>query len=466
MIIKGYGDSTENIFDYTSADGNMFYKKIYQKSLDLLKSNDVSSANTLNRSIQSLYEYVKNNDKAFQSFSKLVLQDKKSGYISNVLEGFEKENLKVIVSPFDNNKKYIRIPSGALIINKKADTLDENDDFNDREISTDENVSVYINSPNVSVFEREIAKHFGIDLNEGSNLVNVDYEIKNSKIFYKYKITTLRKEIETKDINGQEYNFPKISEKTIDEKIRTTVNGVDVITGSEELNNTWQIVKSVNSKIIRGFKRKDNNYSLEELIPLPAETNKKYAYIFFNTNIGKTNEEYYSEDDTYYSHSGKFCLHLTDQEELQVITQNNTITYPLKKYGMPIYRITIADLPSSFNNLNANVDQVSTISYLKSIDRNLLELRKLDVNYKARFFNSIEALDNIELKNDTDNPNIIKIEGLKDAGNNVKDITLSIDTKVTNNGITTINNTLNVKKDEDNTYSWVLADDTAINALI
>ena len=126
MITKSYGDSSENIYEYNSESGtseSTFFKKIHNKNLDLLKSDDVSSANTLNRSTKMLYEDEKNNYLAFQNLTKLLLQDKKSCYINGIFEGFGKENLKIIKSPFSNDRKYLRIPTGALVINKAVNDI-------------------------------------------------------------------------------------------------------------------------------------------------------------------------------------------------------------------------------------------------------------------------------------------------------------------------------------------------------
>jgi len=488
MITKSYGDSSENIYEYNSESGtseSTFFKRIHNKNLDLLESDDVSSANTLNRSTKMLYEDEKNNYLAFQNLTKLLLQDKKNCYINGIFEGFGKENLKIIKSPFSNDRKYLRIPTGALVINKAVNDIHISgvDDFENRKISTDDNVSIYINSPNVSVFERELAKHFGIDLNEGSNSVEVGYEFKNSKIYYNYKLSILRNELETVKVDGEDVVYPKITEKIIDEKIRETdSDGNEVITGAEELNNVSQIVKSVNSKILKSYKKTDDFYSLEEVIPLKILANKQYAYVFFNTNIGKTNEEYYTEEDTYYSHSGKFCLHLTNESALDETSSE------LTKYGLLLYKIHLEGLPSiSDTTYSIDIPVEKVTEFLNPIDRNLLELRKLNVNYETKLFGKIELLNDIKLTNNSEHPEIIKIDSLPNT-----DTTLNINVKidntgaitnsgaitnevtakitnnsaVTNNGTTTINNTLYVKKDESTTYSWVLANDNELNDLV
>lgn len=437
MVVKKYGDtSLDEVYDVPN-ESNNFYKKIHKDSLELLKSNDVLSANTLNRSVLKLYEDVKNNYKAFQWFSKLVLQDKQTCYIKDTLEDFNKKNLSIVSfgEIFNNNiKRYLRIPTGALIINNKGVSNDGTDDFSSRIVNIDDNVSVYINSPKTSLFEREIASHFGIDLNEGDNAVNVDYKVvknnSSNKLSYNYKIDILKRTTEAVvDNSGQQYTVPTIKVQTYNNNVNNT------------LNNVCSLVDSISGNLTSNYRKKDGYYSLEELIPLPPSipAGKNYAYVFFNTNIDADSNNYFGYDtDVYYSHSGKFGIFFSNLDDNE---QNPNQT--LKNCGLALYKITITnnstyiyDSEHPDNNDNYFLNGNSVEEYLQPLDRNLLELRKLKVNFK------------------TDLKGQLNVQGQTD---------LIGDTTV--NGITTINNNFNVKKGL-NTYNWQIIDDDGLNNIV
>lgn len=336
MKIKRYGDFCEEM----NETNNEFFSE-NSNSLELFKYNDISSSNTFNRPILNLQSEIEENHKALQEISKVFLQDKKTGYISDALEGLSAENIKLITY---NNKTYVRIPTGVLLINEKKPGVDiyadGNDDFKDRRLGENNDINIYVNSPNINLFERQIADHFNIDLNMPGNNVSVNYKINNKrKIQYTYKITT--KEVEMTE------SVPNVLEKTYT---------------SEDANygvfdNTFELIKHLKSRLNNRYFKNDNNYSLEELIEIP--NNASNIYVFFRTKI-RNNEI------CKYSSSGNFGVYVSDSDTSEADVSN---------YGILLFKKTDGE---NFENV------------ITEIDRNLLELRKLDVNNVLKLNNKIK----------------------------------------------------------------------------
>ena len=186
-------------------------------------------------------------------------------------EEFNPEELKV--GKFFNlaSEQYIRIPTGAFIINKESreqNTKDNNDEFykiyDESEypkeyLKRDRNSIFVYNRPNLEKFERELGEHFNVDLNEQSNNINVDYIIKD-------KTNGSKEILYTCDVTKTRYNVNN-------EEIEDTHTYVSkVISGNNQPQRQFNIfdlvTQSLDNGAISSFVTKDGLYSLEEMIPL------------------------------------------------------------------------------------------------------------------------------------------------------------------------------------------------------
>jgi hypothetical protein len=339
MKIKKYGDFCEEM----NETNNDFFSE-NSNSLELFKYNDISSSNTFNRPILNLQSEIEENHRALQEISKIFLQDKKTGYIKDALEGLSAENIKLITY---NNKTYVRIPTGVLLINERSNAniyTSGEDDFGNRRLGENNDINIYVNAPNINLFERQIADHFNIDLNMPGNNVSVNYKIiidKNDnnkrKIQYTYKITT-------KEVEMTESVPPNILEKTYT---------------SEDANygvfdNTSVLIEHLKSRLNNKYFKNDDNYSLEELIELTD--NASNIYIFLRTK--PRNQESFK-----YSSSGNFGVYIPNDNSQD---EENIVSFVSKFGGILLFKKSAGG--SNFKNV------------ITEIDRNLLELRKLDVN--------------------------------------------------------------------------------------
>jgi len=335
MKIKEFGE-------YYSVDSD----KRHPNSLELLESNDILSASTLNRPLLNLYEDLKDEHIAFQNIIKLLLQDKKTGYIDGVLEGFKANNVALFEAKNEKNEDsyFIRIPTGCLVLN------------NDSLVTSDiNNISVYVNSPKTSLFDRQVAEHFGIDLNDRANSVNTTYEINNGLLKYNCKIT--QSKITTNEENGNNIVKVEPEEITYGEK--------------ETIKYGYELVNKIASGIGGSYYNKTFDYALEEIIEIGTDISKiSKIYVYFNNK-----NTYNSSDNSIinYSKSHNFFL-----------SNDNTNTNDIL-----VFEITF------------NSDGIDVSNKLSSIDLNFLELKKilinnemiLDYNSKVKVKNDISISD-------------------------------------------------------------------------
>ena len=246
------------------------YNRFHVNGIEFYNQEDKVSARDFNRPIRQLYEDTENIYDILQTISKIVLGDKKTSVIPGLLEEFNPEELKI--GKFFNltSEQYIRIPTGAFIINKgdKPKNTKENNNkfyklYNEPEyerkyVNRDRNSIFVYNRPNIEKFERELGEHFSIDLNEQSNSINVDYTIQDKKegngkeILYTCNVIKTRYNVNNEEIEDIYTYVSKVSNKNIQKKF----NIFDLVT------------QSLESGAVSSFASKDGMYSLEEMIPI------------------------------------------------------------------------------------------------------------------------------------------------------------------------------------------------------
>ena len=301
MKIKKYGDFCEEM----NETNNDFFSE-NSNSLELFKYNDISSSNTFNRPILNLQSEIEENHRVLQEISKVFLQDKKTGYIKDALEGLSAENIELITY---NNKTYVRIPTGVLLVNERSNAniyTSGEDDFENRRLGKNNDINIYVNTPNINLFERQIADHFNIDLNMPGNNVSVNYKIINDnnerKIQYTYKITT-------KEVEMTESVPPNILEKTYTSEDKDSDNNPI----GKVSYNTFEFINHLKERLNNKYFKNDDTYSLEELIELPD--NASNIYIFLRTK--PRNQENFK-----YSSSGNFGVYIPNvnsQDEENIV---------------------------------------------------------------------------------------------------------------------------------------------------
>lgn len=247
------------------------FNRFHSNGIEFYNQEDKVSARDFNRPIRQLYEDTENIYDLLQTVSKIILGDKKTSIIPGLLEEFNPEELKV--GKFFNlaSEQYIRIPTGAFIINKESreqNTKENNDEFykiyDEPEypkdyLKRDRNSIFVYNRPNLEKFERELGEHFNVDLNEQSNNINVDYIIKD-------KANGSKEILYTCDVTKTRYNVNN-------EEIEDTHTYVSkVISGNNQPQRQFNIfdlvTQSLDNGAISSFVTKDGLYSLEEMIPL------------------------------------------------------------------------------------------------------------------------------------------------------------------------------------------------------
>lgn len=351
MKIKKYGDFCEEM----NETNNDFFSE-NSNSLELFKYNDISSSNTFNRPILNLQSEIEENHRVLQEISKVFLQDKKTGYIKDALEGLSAENIELITY---NNKTYVRIPTGVLLVNERSNAniyTSGEDDFENRRLGKNNDINIYVNTPNINLFERQIADHFNIDLNMPGNNVSVNYKIINDnnerKIQYTYKITT-------KEVEMTESVPPNILEKTYTSEDKDSDNNPI----GKVSYNTFEFINHLKERLNNKYFKNDDNYSLEELIELPD--NASNIYIFLRTK--PRNQENFK-----YSSSGNFGVYIPNVNSQD---EENIVSFVSKFGGILLFKKPAGE---NFENV------------ITEVDRNLLELRKLNVNNILNLNNKVK----------------------------------------------------------------------------
>ena len=202
-------------------------RNFVNNNTEFFNSIDILSARTLNRPLLQMFDTEEALSEYLSSTIKTLYHKKGNCIIPGYLEDFNNFKIGKI-----NNKNYLRVPTGALLINEKP---------------------VFI-KPNCEAFERALAAAYGFNLHEYSNNINVSYELKDGVLEYTVTVTYL--------------NF--------DNYFTDTITGRDVFEVLENFDNKFNKFKLQDVYI-------DNN-SLELLLLIPERFDNQNFNLYYNEN--------------------------------------------------------------------------------------------------------------------------------------------------------------------------------------
>ena len=164
----------------TLKKGNTIKKtNLGENSIELFTGDDVISSYDLNRPIKNLFDN-QIESKIFQETFLKSLYGKQVGIFSNILEEFSSTNAKAFATY--NSDYYFRVPTGALLDRTSSTNPSSKSDY-----TQDDFYSYgFLNKPNTSLMERQLASLINLDLTEDGNELSIDY---NTKTGY-YTINT------------------------------------------------------------------------------------------------------------------------------------------------------------------------------------------------------------------------------------------------------------------------------------
>lgn len=363
MKNKTFGDtSQEPIYLYENEQGtqqNYFNTNKYQKNgLELLEPSDRISSRALNRPLRQLFEDVEGNYEIIQTLSKIILGDKATGIIPDILEEY---NPSKMVIGFFNNEPYLRIPTGALLLNLRArneitNTIGDlnplfiNTEGNDFDLSNyitrDHNSVIVHTKPNVELYERELAQSASFDLSEQNNNININYSVDNNHNL-KYKC----------NITRTEYDYSNNEIVTANKQILKANN--------TEYNNVFEITPDV-LNYLNTYSDQNGFYSLEELIPLKKfNQSGKFKFVVFY----QIDDNVVDDDRCVYSLSGNFGI-----KKVENFNENLGNAKVLK-----MFNIEITFNPTASTISNRAVLGTKTL-ILDKINRSSLDVKNLTVS--------------------------------------------------------------------------------------
>lgn len=342
---------------------NLNDDRFKNNGIEFLAPDDRQAARDINRPIRQLYEDVENNYDILQTVSKIVLGDKKVGIVPDVLEEFNVENL-VVDSFYHGNQPFLRIPTGALVINNLFErnegnipsfkrlnpkySQEEVDDFKTNNyVIRDNNSAFVVNKPRVELFERELANHYNIDLAEQDNDISINYTTEDSKKgkYLKYDCYVTR---------------TIVSEGLLTtKKIHVTVSPQDT---NKVFNNVFEIVNRF-YQTVNNYANKDGFYSLEETIPLKNVSSGKLMPDGNYTLFFKAGD---SNENSVYSLSGNYGIALSSNQLLD--SDIKLFTFDLKDGKISnkkclVSKINRAELDIKNLNISNNYITVDEVAW-------------------------------------------------------------------------------------------------------
>lgn len=402
-----------------SANGTEFYK-----------ASDILSYTTLNRAIENIFEDNENSYEILQNIVKVLWGQNERGIIPDVFEEMDSKKLELNSILSEN---FIRVPLGAFVIklpdkfsNQYKYIVGESAQY-DRNlfVDNDHNSFIVFNRPNINLFERQIADHLNINLNDEDNQVIVKYSFKdtnsnkitqigldpnntkheNKIIEYNSNRADIKKTITyTADILTTKYEYKTVQNGGT--AIETSVDSLNIQLGS----NIFEAINTLNNKLGNYLMKKDSKYSLEEIVPISTkvtytvgdntaiQTYSAYVntevdtlnnyYLFYNLSPDNKSDRYKVSDVTnnpaglsvfaWYSYSGKFGI--IRQNDYNCFDKVDDISKAraqvLSNAGFDKDRV-IPIFSFSFDS-NTSISNVESLLGGK-IDRTKLSMKNLDV---------------------------------------------------------------------------------------
>ena len=422
---------------------------------------DKFSARTLNRPLLENFEDTESIYELVQTMMKTLYGQNEVGIIPDIFEELNPDKL-AIGKFIDNSRRYVRIPTGAFLAkltdaqkNYYAYTLTEDNQYSrDFFVDNDRNAITIFNKPNTDLFERQLAEHFNINLNDQDNDIRLYYQF-FTEPYSSGTLTTEQDFITDNDnkyalVNNLQYYInvsrtsyeysPTTAGATVIEN-KPVVSRIPIDPNSYCLNS-FELVRNFYNSFSSYLTKEDDMFSLEEVMEIPyswgrksnasenpgnwkADEGKNYATrdiaVYFDpfTNETKPKKDA-NGNELSYSFSNRFVMK---------IHQNNDEFDNSKRY-IKLFSFTI-DIPqetgqgwidNSGDNSNTSVELTSSIRdkvcYLKRIDRTTLTIKNINLT---------NVLNNLVVENRQDNINISEAH-IKPEKNEKDNISIGLQT--------------------------------------
>jgi len=238
---KYYGDITK--------DSDVDFEKINaDNTLELFSKQDILSNRTLNRPLAQLEKEIRKIDTKLNAICKTFTNGE--GIIPGYFENMNISNVTIGKLNI-NGKRYLRIPTGIFSYKFKG------------------SYDTYYNLPKIEIFERQLAEHFNLDLHDQDSDLQLKYFVEDGKLKYYLEITNTAYNYNTTD------NSTSVS--TYIEKNRLP------IIETEYYNNVFEIVEGMYNKYSSYLTKRDDLFSLEEIIEFSTDWEGQSDFIvFFN----------------------------------------------------------------------------------------------------------------------------------------------------------------------------------------
>lgn len=404
-IRKGYSLVEIVNSDKLSGDLSEFYSP-----------EDKFSARNLNRPIFENFEDVESIYELMQNVCKTLYGQKNNGILPDIFEEMDSSNLK-IGRYLNKTKRYIRIPTGAFfakLTDKQAEyykytKTEDNQYSRDFYIDNDHNAAVIFNRPNIELFERQLAEHFNINLNDQDNNIKLNYYFDEDNV-NDLNFDSERAESVIMDNNTKKYNRKRrikyyIEVSKTNYKYDKTDSGITSITSepaterlprlkSQDPTSCFDLITAFGNTYKNYLSKIDDYFSLEEVIEIPTSLNdNKNNYIIFfdpNTLEAKTNE------NIIYSFSKRFGI-CSEKLFNSVFGEDDLAVIRLYKLSIKIPDINKNGSSWYVNNKEGYPEFSVVESYLKKIDRTTFDIKNINVS---------NLLNDLVIENKSNNVNL------------------------------------------------------------
>lgn len=404
-IRKGYSLVEIANSDKLSGDISEFYSP-----------EDKFSARNLNRPIFENFEDVENIYELMQNICKTLYGQKNNGILPDIFEEMNSDNIQ-IGRYLNKTKRYIRIPTGAFfakLTDKQAEyykytKTEDNQYSRDFYIDNDHNAAVIFNRPNVELFERQLAEHFNINLNDQDNNIKLNYYFDDDAA-NELNFDSERAESVVVNNNIAKYNRKRRIKYYI-EVSKTNYNytktdaGSTVITSvptterlpklkSQDPTSCFNLITAFGNTYKNYLSKIDDYFSLEEVIEIPVSLeDKNNNYIIFfdpNTLEAKTNE------NIIYSFSKRFGI-CSETLFNNVFGRDDTSVIRLYKLYIKIPDINKNGSSWYVNNTEGYPEVRILNNYLEKIDRTTFDIKNINVT---------NLLNDLVIENKSNNVNL------------------------------------------------------------
>lgn len=406
-IRKGYSLVEIVNSDKLSGDLSEFYSP-----------EDKFSARNLNRPIFENFEDVESIYELMQNVCKTLYGQKNNGILPDIFEEMDSSNLK-IGRYLNKTKRYIRIPTGAFfakLTDKQAKyykytKTEDNQYSRDFYIDNDHNAAVIFNRPNIELFERQLAEHFNINLNDQDNNIKLNYYF-DEDVINELNFANGNKRAESVIMknNTNKYNRKRrikyyIEVSKTNYKYDKTDSGITSITSepaterlprlkSQDPTSCFDLITAFGNTYKNYLSKIDDYFSLEEVIEIPTSLyDKDNSYIIFfdpNTLEAKTNE------NIIYSFSKRFGI-CSEKLFNSVFGKDDSAVIRLYKLSIKIPDINKNGSSWYVNNKEGYPEFSVVESYLKKIDRTTFDIKNINVS---------NLLNDLVIENKSNNVNL------------------------------------------------------------